>query len=584
MIAGVDERDRMTDLTSSTGRVIRSLETLAFGSLLLAAAALPFEMTRPLFVAGPFAVTSVEAVLYLALFISVPTVLTRRTVHMTPAHWAVLAWGVANIISALRTPDPAWPAWKFTGRSLVGWLLFAVTAEIAMAQRRAAAVMAALAGGAVVSAVAGLLEVHLEASRPILAMFKTQPSIVGGHLRASGPFQYANTAAMFWEQALPMLIGSVVWVSAIVGRRILWWIGIAAGAVVSAAIAASLSRAGLLVSIMSLAGLALAARVRERRVSLAAGSSCAVLVALALLGPGGPLLSLRLTGSDEETWYRPEYRPQRSALELESGSRTTIPVTIRNMGQLAWPAHGPRQVLLAYHWERPGSPGLMLDGVRSPLSADVLPGGEVTVQANVEAPQRPGRYHLRWDMVIEQVVWFSMVGAPMGTTVVDVLPATQAASGRVDGPFARLPTVARPPRRELWTAALRLWADHPVTGVGPDNFRHRYGAALGFADFDDRIHANSLYLETLASLGAVGAAALMGLAAGLCLPLFRMARTCAGSSSGCPLILGVLFALASFFVHGLLDYSLEFTPTLGQFWLTAGLAAAIAGRATDQFT
>ena len=129
---------------------------------------------------------------------------------------------------------------------------------------------------------------------------------------------------------------------------------------------------------------------------------------------------------------------------------------------------------------------------------------------------------------------------------------------------------ALPSRPQLWAAALRLWRQHPLLGVGPDNFRHRYPeviAATGGAHFDDeRIHANNFYLETVADLGLAGVLVLALLAHGL----WRAARTTLARGTG-PLELGVVVAIGTFFVHGCVDYFFEFTPTFGLWWLLLAL-------------
>ena len=42
------------------------------------------------------------------------------------------------------------------------------------------------------------------------------------------------------------------------------------------------------------------------------------------------------------------------------------------------------------------------------------------------------------------------------------------------------------------------------------------------------------------------------------------------------LALGVAAALATYLLHGLLDYFFEFTPTYALFWLLAGMLVALA--------
>jgi putative inorganic carbon (hco3(-)) transporter len=62
-------------------------------------------------------------------------------------------------------------------------------------------------------------------------------------------------------------------------------------------------------------------------------------------------------------------------------------------------------------------------------------------------------------------------------------------------------------------AAVRMWADHPLLGVGPDNFEGHYLAYSQVIGIDQRPQqrgAHNLYLESLAETGVVGAIAFLG--------------------------------------------------------------------------
>ena len=49
--------------------------------------------------------------------------------------------------------------------------------------------------------------------------------------------------------------------------------------------------------------------------------------------------------------------------------------------------------------------------------------------------------------------------------------------------------------------------EHPILGVGPDNFRLLYGRQFGLSNTDTNVHSNSLYLELLVGSGLIGLAA-----------------------------------------------------------------------------
>ncbi|MBV9945344.1 MAG: O-antigen ligase family protein, partial [Myxococcales bacterium] len=133
---------------------------------------------------------------------------------------------------------------------------------------------------------------------------------------------------------------------------------------------------------------------------------------------------------------------------------------------------------------------------------------------------------------------------------------------------------APPPRPLLWRAAVHLWRERPLLGIGADNFRRRYGAVLSPAPSgqpytDTRLHANSLYFETLADLGIAGVAALGAILVAL------VRRVGAHHAARDLLGFGCGLAALVFFVHGLLDYFFEFTPLFGLFWVLLGLTAGV---------
>jgi hypothetical protein len=52
------------------------------------------------------------------------------------------------------------------------------------------------------------------------------------------------------------------------------------------------------------------------------------------------------------------------------------------------------------------------DYARAWLPADLGPGGSTAVQIEVTAPDKPGRYGLKFDLVSEGVDWFETAGSP----------------------------------------------------------------------------------------------------------------------------------------------------------------------------
>ncbi|HZU82195.1 MAG TPA: O-antigen ligase family protein, partial [Polyangiaceae bacterium] len=290
----------------------------------------------------------------------------------------------------------------------------------------------------------------------------------------------------------------------------------------------------------------------------------------------GSLLGHRLKWWHDERWLRAEYRAEEAPARVRVGQDFTVGVTVKNTGTLAWDQLGRQAVRLSYHWEPIGRPATLSDfeGQRTSLPFDVAPGREVRVAGVVRAPGVEGAYRLRWDLVKEGVSWFSACGNAMPVQRVEVT----ATAGE---PLAIAPAEAPPPmadvtppsRPALWRAAVALFRQRPLLGVGADNFRRRYEAVLspsagGQPYTDTRLHANSLYFETLADMGIAGALALAWLAR--CLLRALRDHAAGGRLAGAACAVGA----GTFFVHGALDYFFEFTPLFGLFWVLLGLTAA----------
>lgn len=551
------------------------------------AAALPFELKTPLFFVGPLAITNTELAIYLVIVVwgialLKPTRGPRAMPTWTPVHSAVVAWVGAIALSAALTTDDRTLAVKFALRSVCGALVFFAAADFVSTARRAGVLVCVLVAATAISALAGVAEIWLPGAAAPLMAFKTHPSRIGGFVRASGTFQYANNAVMYWEAVVPLILAAGLWITRHQGRQVWRWIGFGVSIVLVQAIVLSLSRAGLFVTTCTFLALVMFGRGSLRDLRAPAVAGLVALGVLALLNPRiSGLVTLRLNTGDELTWYRAEYASTPSALTIDAGGSTRVSVTVRNTGRVMWPAKGDGHVRLSYHWQRATSDeAVILDGVRSPLPADVPPGGQVVVAASVMAPREPGAYVLLWDLVQENVMWFSIRGAGTGRLPVEVTSPTRPLPIVPAPRWVRIDPEARPPRRHLWRAGVAMWLERPMVGIGPDNFRHRYGPYLGLSPFDDRVHANNLYVETLANLGLVGIAALAWLIGALMSMAWRARGWLRDPASDADLLIvfGLLAAMGTFFLHGLVDYFLEFTPTLGLFWLLTGMLVGLLGR------
>jgi len=301
---------------------------------------------------------------------------------------------------------------------------------------------------------------------------------------------------------------------------------------------------------------------------------------------------VRIAAPDVADWYRADY----SATALPSmapNALLTTPVTIQNRGLVTWRSAGLRPVALSYHWLDPRTRRVVrYNGRRTLLPQPIAPGEALQINADVQAPDKPGDYLLAWDMVVEHSGWFSERGNPMAEIAVTVAgqpavsrPAPSAEPANMPQQIVVRP--APPARNLLWGAALRIWRARPLLGIGPDIFRHMYGPALGLRTWDDRVHTNSLYLELLVGTGVAGLAAFLLLIA---LALGRAARVLAhfGPNDPTPhwwMVLACAAALLTFLIHGVLDMFLEYTATNVLLWALIGALGSltlIGGGSDDQ--
>jgi SAM-dependent methyltransferase len=98
------------------------------------------------------------------------------------------------------------------------------------------------------------------------------------------------------------------------------------------------------------------------------------------------------------------------SIRAAAGTQLSVPVTIQNLGQCAWPSLGDSAqnyvVKLGNHWLTPEGQTVVWDDGRQALPCDLQPNAEIQTALTVTAPLSPGRYILELDMVQEAVDWF----------------------------------------------------------------------------------------------------------------------------------------------------------------------------------
>ena len=97
--------------------------------------------------------------------------------------------------------------------------------------------------------------------------------------------------------------------------------------------------------------------------------------------------------------------------DLPAGKKVTFQITVRNSGNVPWPADGYTPVRVGYHWLDSAGKEVPVPEQHGQLSQQVDPGSQATSQLSVVAPAAPGKYTLRLDLVQENFSWLSAKGA-----------------------------------------------------------------------------------------------------------------------------------------------------------------------------
>lgn len=174
----------------------------------------------------------------------------------------------------------------------------------------------------------------------------------------------------------------------------------------------------------------------------------------------------------------------------------------------------------------------------------------------------------RW-AVVGALVLAVLIGAAAGPRIASTL-----ASGHAGTASKRL---------IIWTAAARMVRDHPLLGIGPDNFQHYYAPTrkqdrwqkecapgLGYVGTNAQgepclSHPHNELLDFWLSTG------IAGLIAFLWLEVVFWKDAAAGPALRDPLVLGASAAMVASLIHGLVDNS-YFLPDLAVlFWMLCAL-------------
>jgi SAM-dependent methyltransferase len=113
--------------------------------------------------------------------------------------------------------------------------------------------------------------------------------------------------------------------------------------------------------------------------------------------------------------FRAQIRPLSMPRHMLAGSRATITVRVRNIGDAAWPVArtpgGRQRIELGNHWLDQAGRMVRNDDGRTALPYTVEPQESVDLPLIISAPSVCETYHLELDMVQEQIAWFQSHGS-----------------------------------------------------------------------------------------------------------------------------------------------------------------------------
>jgi O-antigen ligase len=555
--------------------------TVASAATCLLACVAPFELTRPLVRLPSQSVSNLEVLVAVsfACWLASLAWSRQRPVWRTSLSAPWVAVIAVMALAAAAAPSAHANALHMTGRVAAALAIYLLAVNgITSAARLSRVIVAAVAMGVVVAALAILESLQVSAVLNGLKAFRPSISVVGAQLRAGGPLQYPTIASMVLEVAFALGIGLLV---ENIDRRnraaslaiVVALLAIAEGVILT------FTRAGLL-SMAVILSLVSVWRVRRLGIDSAVRAIGVVAVLVGVLfAVSRPAQSvwLRLTSEGQENWYRSAIVPPDEILFGADETRE-IPIRVTNTGRVTWDSTDTPPFYLSYHWLEAASDRVVaFEGTRTAFPTPVSPGDTTTVRTIVRAPRHPGGYRIGWDIVQEGRLWFST--EPGATLTMSRATVAGSAGGRRPTTTALPLPTERPGRGLLWSSAARLVLAHPLLGVGPDNFRLLYGPYAGLRNADRRTHSNNMYLEMLVGAGLLGAIAFGWL-------VWRIARLVAAGvriatiDDRMTASIGVAAAVGAIGLHGLLDSFLSFTPTYVLIALTLALAHASAQRAT----
>ena len=113
----------------------------------------------------------------------------------------------------------------------------------------------------------------------------------------------------------------------------------------------------------------------------------------------------------DEGYYRVRWLSAQVPKTMDAREVYRVRVCLQNVGTQGWRSIDWHPTFVSYHWlDREGNM-VVLDGERTPFLTTLYPTQRRCLRPYVYAPEAPGVYILQFDLVREQIAWFSQKGA-----------------------------------------------------------------------------------------------------------------------------------------------------------------------------
>jgi O-antigen ligase len=513
-----------------------------------------------------------------------------RALPVRPA-FAITSFVLVQALAAALASEFQGNALKAAVKTSLGALLAVAAADLAVGFQppnsagkdpvRNSVIAISLSGGLTAALGLGALA-GIGIFQRIAHLFQSAEYLLGNRIRFLSTMEHPNTAGTFLSAALCASLALAVFPSA--GKNRHWkvvWLGLAA--VQGLALVLTFSRGAMASTIFAILGASWILRgsvgTAKKRTVMAA---CIVVL---LMGMSGLYLARR--GADREgtregrnlaLWGLKAADEVKYLLPGHT-YRETIAVENTSTSQWRGDACG-----VGYMWHS------LSDDKTTPLvacatfAAAVSPKQQVQMPISLMTPSGAGEYLLIWFVTCRDGEVRELKDSFSPGILCLISPAGSDSQGGMSERARRYLAAIRderqhldptnvPGRSGLWLAALRMFSQSPLLGMGPDNFRLLKSKYMDIPIWDERILANNLYLEMLSGSGILGLASFLWL-------FWEFARTLAAKvslarspSDWSAAYFGVAY-LSAFALHGIVDYFLKFTPIFLLFWLLLGMLCA----------